>query len=73
MNKKYIRALKKNVDKHIKSIEENSKDIEYVLSQLGQLDKDTITDKDKEDLDKLIQQINNIDKIINKVIGENTW
>ena len=73
MNKKYIRALKKNVDKHIKGIEENSKDIEYVLSQLGQLDKDTITDKDKEDLDKLIQQINNIDKIINKVIGENTW
>lgn len=73
MNKKYIRALKKNVDKHIKCIEENSKDIEYVLSQLGQLDKDIITDKDKEDLDKLIQQINDIDKIINKVIGEDPW
>ena len=70
MNKKYLKSLKKTIDKHTKSLEENSKDMEYILTQLGQVNMDEIDPVDKEELDRLINQINEVDNIINKVLGE---
>lgn len=73
MSKKYINSLKKTVDKHIKHLDDNSKDMEYILQQLGQINMDEVDPVDKKELDKLINQINEVDNIINKVLGEEQW
>ena len=69
MNKKFLKGLKKSIDKSINNLEDNSKDIEYVLEKLGKVNMDEISQEDRDEIDRLLEHIKEVDEIIEKIVG----
>lgn len=67
MKKDILRKFRKSlINKHVKSLKENSQEIEDILTAI--IDKDTNLDsKNKSDLMRFQNDLDNIDNIINKL------
>lgn len=69
MKKKYINKLKNTIDQSISRLEQNSKEIEEVLEKITQTDKKKLSDSEKTDLDRLTQELNDIDSVIGNILN----
>ena len=69
VKKKYINKLKNTIDQSISRLEQNSKEIEEVLEKITQTDKKKLSDSEKTDLDRLTQELNDIDSVIGNILN----
>ena len=69
VKKKYINKLKNTIDQSITRLEQNSKEIEEVLEKITQTDKKKLSDSEKTDLDRLTQELNDIDNVIGNILN----
>lgn len=68
--KKSVTAIRRALDKSINCLSANSEEIASVLQKLTETDMSEATEQDKAELKKLEEDIQFLDNLIDKLIGE---